>query len=69
MHAISLWFAFGGIRSAVPKRKNLAGRGNVLKRHQRNVVPLPDDFISAAYRTRIELKPPWKLVVAQWSRT
>lgn len=54
MHAISLRFAFGGIRSAVPGRKNLARRGNMLKRHQRNVAPLPDDFISAAYRTRTE---------------
>lgn len=53
MHAISPGFAFGGIRSAVPERKNLAGRGIVLKRHQRNVAPLPDDFISAAYCTRI----------------
>lgn len=54
MHAISLRFAFGGIRSAVSERKNLAGRGNVVKRHQRNVASLPDDFISAAYCTRVE---------------
>lgn len=53
MHAISLGFAFGGIRSDVSERKNLAGRGNALKRHQRNVAPLPDDFISAACCTRI----------------